>query len=71
MSCRALLWSVQAALLLTATTHFTDVLFALRALRLPEVMVAILSFAYRYLFVMVDEAQRSSQEEGLTGKAST
>lgn len=50
--------SVQAALLLTATTHFTDVLFALRALRLPEVMVAILSFAYRYLFVMVDEAQR-------------
>ncbi len=50
--------SVQAALLLTATTHFTDVLYALRALRLPEVMVAILSFAYRYLFVMVDEAQR-------------
>lgn len=50
--------SVQAALLLTATTHFTDVLYALRALRLPPVIVAILSFAYRYLFVMVDEAQR-------------
>lgn len=50
--------SVQAALLLTATTHFTDVLGGLRALRLPTVMVAILSFAYRYLFVMVDEAQR-------------
>ncbi|NJN17248.1 MAG: cobalt ECF transporter T component CbiQ [Oscillochloris sp.] len=50
--------SVQAALLLTATTHFTDVLFALRALRLPAVLVAILSFAYRYLFVLVDEAGR-------------
>lgn len=50
--------SVQAALLLTTTTHFTDVLFALRALRLPAVIVAILSFAYRYLYVMVDEAQR-------------
>ncbi|NTU84228.1 MAG: cobalt ECF transporter T component CbiQ [Chloroflexales bacterium] len=50
--------SVQAALLLTATTHFTDVLYALRALRLPAVFIAILSFAYRYLFVMVDEAQR-------------
>lgn len=50
--------SVQAALLLTATTHFTDVLHALRALRLPAVLVAILSFAYRYLFVLVDEAQR-------------
>ncbi|MFV9506519.1 MAG: cobalt ECF transporter T component CbiQ [Oscillochloridaceae bacterium umkhey_bin13] len=50
--------SVQAALLLTATTHFTEVLAALRALRLPPVLVAILGFAYRYLFVMVDEAQR-------------
>jgi cobalt/nickel transport system permease protein len=50
--------SVQAALLLTATTHFTAVLYALRALRLPEIMVSILAFAYRYLFIMVDEAQR-------------
>lgn len=50
--------SVQAALLLTATTHFTEVLSGLRALGLPKILVAILSFAYRYLFVMVDEAQR-------------
>jgi len=50
--------SVQAALLLTATTHFIDVLRALRALRLPQIMVAILSFMYRYLFILVDEAQR-------------
>jgi cobalt/nickel transport system permease protein len=50
--------SLQAALLLTATTHFLDVLRALRALYLPAVMVAILSFTYRYLYVLVDEAQR-------------
>jgi cobalt/nickel transport system permease protein len=50
--------SLQAALLLTATTHFLDVLRALRALRLPAVMVAILSFTYRYLYLLVDEAQR-------------
>lgn len=50
--------SVQAALLLTATTHFLDVLRALRALRLPTIIVAILSFMYRYLFILVDEAQR-------------
>lgn len=50
--------SVQAALLLTATTHFLEVLRALRALRLPKIMVTILSFMYRYLFIMVDEAQR-------------
>lgn len=50
--------SVQATLLLTATTHFLDVLRALRALRLPTIIVAILSFMYRYLFILVDEAQR-------------
>jgi cobalt/nickel transport system permease protein len=50
--------SVQAALLLTATTPFAEVLQGLRSLRLPRVIVATLSFAYRYLFVMVDEAQR-------------
>lgn len=50
--------SVQAALLLTATTPFSEVLRGLRELRLPAPLVAILSFAYRYLFVMVDEAQR-------------
>jgi cobalt/nickel transport system permease protein len=50
--------SVQAALLLTMTTHFTDLLQALKDLRLPAVLVAILSFAYRYLFVLIDEGQR-------------
>ncbi len=50
--------SVQAALLLTATTHFSDLLYALRALRLPSVVVGVLGFAYRYLFVTVEEAQR-------------
>ncbi len=50
--------SVQAALLLTMTTHFTDMLQALKDLRLPAVLVAILSFAYRYLFVLIDEGQR-------------
>lgn len=58
----SILWkswiSVQAALLLTATTHFLEVLWALRALRLPAIMVTILSLMYRYLFVLVDEAQR-------------
>jgi cobalt/nickel transport system permease protein len=50
--------SVQAALLLMATTHMLDVLRALRSLRLPAIIVTILSFTYRYLFVLVDEAQR-------------
>jgi cobalt/nickel transport system permease protein len=50
--------SLQAALLLTATTHFVDVLRSLRAFHLPAILVAILSFAYRYLFILTEEAQR-------------
>ena len=52
------LLSVAAAVLLTATTRFPDVLHALRHLRVPAVLVAIIAFMYRYLFVLVEEAQR-------------
>jgi cobalt/nickel transport system permease protein len=50
--------SVQAALLLTFTTPFHDLLDALRELRLPRIMVAIIGFMYRYLAVLGDEAHR-------------
>jgi cobalt/nickel transport system permease protein len=50
--------SVQAALLLTYTTPFHDLVDGLRALRLPRIMVAIISFMYRYLAVVGDEASR-------------
>jgi cobalt/nickel transport system permease protein len=50
--------SVQAAILLIATTHFTTLLWAMSSLRIPGVLVAIISFMYRYLFLLVDEAAR-------------
>jgi cobalt/nickel transport system permease protein len=50
--------SVQAALLLTFTTPFHDLLDALRELRLPRIMVAIIGFMYRYLAVLGEEARR-------------
>ena len=50
--------SVQMAILLTATTRFPDILHALRHLQVPAILVAILAFMYRYLFVLVDEAAR-------------
>lgn len=50
--------SVQAALLLTYTTPFHELVDALRQLRLPEVMVAIIGFMVRYLDVLADEAGR-------------
>jgi cobalt/nickel transport system permease protein len=53
--------SVQAALLLTFTTPFHDLVDGLRELRLPRVMVAIVSFMYRYLGVLSAEASRMNR----------
>ncbi|HNB51982.1 MAG TPA: cobalt ECF transporter T component CbiQ [Anaerolineales bacterium] len=50
--------SVQAAIVLTATTPFPDLIHALRHLRVPSILVAIISFMYRYLFVLSDETLR-------------
>jgi cobalt/nickel transport system permease protein len=50
--------SVMVSGLLVATTPFADLLLGMRALRLPAVLVSTISFMYRYLFVLVDEAMR-------------
>jgi cobalt/nickel transport system permease protein len=50
--------SVQVALLLAFTTPFHDLVDALRELRLPTILVSIISFMYRYLAVLGDEASR-------------
>ena len=50
--------SVSAAVVLTATTQATDLLRALRGLRTPRIIVATISFMYRYVFVIGEEAQR-------------
>jgi len=66
--------SVQMAVLLASTTRFPDILAAMRALRLPRLLVAIIGLMWRYLFVMADEAlrlmrarQSRSGEVGLAG----
>jgi len=53
--------SVQVALLLTYTTPFSDLIDALRALRLPAIIVSIISFMYRYLAVLGEEAGRMNR----------
>jgi len=50
--------SVQMAILLTATTQFPDLMHALTHLRVPAILVSIIAFMYRYLFVLADEAMR-------------
>lgn len=50
--------SVQMAILLTATTRFPDLIHALHHLRVPAILVSIISFMYRYLFELANEAGR-------------
>lgn len=50
--------SIQAALLLSITTPFVDLLWAFQSLRVPETLIAIVGFMYRYLYTLSDEAQR-------------
>jgi len=50
--------SVQMAIILVTVTPFPAVLWALRALRLPSPLIAIVSLMYRYLFVLYEEATR-------------
>jgi cobalt/nickel transport system permease protein len=50
--------SVQMAIVLAASTPFPDLLAAMRAIRLPRLLVAIFGLMWRYLFVLADEAQR-------------
>ena len=50
--------SVQMAILLTAVTTFPDLMHALRHLKVPQPLITIISFMYRYLFVLADEVMR-------------
>lgn len=51
--------SVLALLLLASTTRFSRLLQGLEGLRFPRGLILILSFLYRYIFVLVDEAHRT------------
>jgi len=53
--------SILSLILLTSTTKITTLLECLAQLHMPRVMVLILSFMYRYIFVLVDEVLRMKQ----------
>lgn len=50
--------SVQAAILLAATTRFPDLLIAMQQLRVPKLFIAIIGLMWRYLFVISEEVTR-------------
>jgi cobalt/nickel transport system permease protein len=53
--------SVQIAVILAGTTPFPDLMNGMRSLRFPRVLVAVVSFMWRYVFVLADEAMRLSR----------
>jgi cobalt/nickel transport system permease protein len=50
--------SIVCSILLINTTDFADLLKAFERLRVPGLLVMIVSFMYRYLFVIEDELER-------------
>lgn len=50
--------SVQAAIVLASSTPFPELLLAMRAIKIPRLLVAIFGLMWRYLFVLADEAIR-------------
>jgi cobalt/nickel transport system permease protein len=50
--------AILSAILLSSTTPFPSLMRGFERLRAPRLMVMLASFAYRYIFVLVDEAER-------------
>ncbi len=50
--------SLFSVILLSSTTPFAAQLDVLRRIRLPAILVTTLALMYRYLFVLIDEAER-------------
>lgn len=50
--------SLIAIVLYSSTTKFKDVIHTLRRFKFPEIMVMLVSFLYRYFFVLIDEIYR-------------
>jgi cobalt/nickel transport system permease protein len=53
--------SILALIVVSSTTRLADLLKGLKQLGMPKVMILILSFMYRYIFVLVDEVMRMQQ----------
>ena len=65
--------SVQAAIVLATSTPFPELLVAMRAIKIPRLLVAIFGLMWRYLFVLADESLRliraRASRSGLSAQA--
>ena len=63
--------SVLAVILLSSSTPFPDLLRGMEKMGVPRLLTTLLSFTYRYIFVLVDEMQRmrrARDSRGWSGK---
>ena len=56
--------SALSVILLVSTTHFSQLLKAMERLRFPRLALIIVSFLYRYLFLLLDEFMRATRAAG-------
>lgn len=50
--------SISSLIIVSATTSFPDAIKALKALKVPLMIIIILSFMYRYLYLMIEEVRK-------------
>ncbi len=50
--------SILSMILLTSSAKFSNLLKALEKLKLPRIFIMIISFMYRYSFLLIDQVQR-------------
>jgi cobalt/nickel transport system permease protein len=50
--------SILSLILLTSTTRFDNLLSALKRLKFPSLIIQIMTFMYRYMFIIIDELMR-------------
>lgn len=50
--------SLLAAIVLVSSTPFVEIARAMRLLGLPDILTSVIMLMYRYIFVLVDQAQR-------------
>jgi cobalt/nickel transport system permease protein len=67
--------SLQVAIVFAASTPFPDMLQAMRAVKIPRLIVSLFGLMWRYMFVLVDEAirllrARSSRSGAIAGRKS-
>lgn len=53
--------SILSLIWLTSTTRLSDLLQGLERMRMPRVLAMLMSFMYRYLFILTDEVMRMKQ----------